>query len=99
MRWIWVVAAILAWMAFAWLAGGAIALPMLAAMHALDGWRRSRTAERRPWHGADPAHTATAVLAATSLAVYAGYRPDWLVAAGLVVATAIRLLSPRRQLS
>jgi len=82
----------LAWLAFAWLAAGAWALPILAGLHALDAWRagRRRTAPFAP-RARLPGLAAAQVLAALSLAVLLGYRPDWLVRAGLLASVLLRL--------
>lgn len=84
-------AALLAWTAFAWVPGGAWAIPALALLHALDGWRHERAVRQLPWRRPQGAFGAAWVLAAVSAALATGYRPDWLIQAGLVTATVIRL--------
>ncbi len=89
---LWTLAALAAWLAFAWLAAGWWALPLLAAAHGVDGWRVAR--RERPRRGAPgPRHYGTAaawVLAAVALATLAGYRPDWLVGGGLALSALLR---------
>lgn len=92
MRVLWIAAAAAAWAAFAWVADGQWGLVVLALAHAGDGWRRERRVTHRPpWQRpSNSGFAAAAILGAVTVAILVGYRPDWLVLAGLVAATAVR---------
>lgn len=88
----WIAAAGVAWAAFAWLSGGAWAIPGLALLHAATAWYRERGgASRLPWRRLHGGHLAAWILGGVSLSIAAGYRPDWLIQAGLVLATLARV--------
>ena len=88
----WGLASLAAWYAYAWLTIGWWALPLLAAAHSLDGWRAARRHPRRPGRGRGHyGAVAGQALVAVALVALVGYRPDWLIGAGLAVAAALRL--------
>lgn len=90
----WGIAAYGTWLAYAWLAPGWWALPVLAGAHAIDGWRAQRRHGSPALSPGRPRHLgfrAAQVVGAAAVAALVGYRPDWLITGALAASAALRL--------